>query len=312
MRTTTNYGLNIAEGTDKYNHLTVDNPNYETIDGQMKTNEINGSPSATELRSGTVHAITRSKPDASMFHFTATSNYTAGETFTVDGVQVTALLPSGESLGSGAYIIGSEVLCCLRETLLTLFISGGVQSVASDSERLGGELPDYYGTAEDVQSANALATAANQISIANQQSISGINLDLSSGNKKFIFDYQDGKYGYNESEERGADTFHPFKSSVSLQNTNAVSNNGTLTFTSENNEFYVVCLNYSTLSVHLNYNITGEGLVSFTRTYTTGAIAGGGCSMVFYKCVKNTDTITIKISATDSAVTAAERILAIY
>lgn len=28
----------------------------------------------------------------------------------------------------------------------------------------------------------------------------------------FIFDYKDGKYGYNTSEERGADTFHPFSS----------------------------------------------------------------------------------------------------
>ena len=27
----------------------------------------------------------------------------------------------------------------------------------------------------------------------------------------FNLDYQDGKYGWNESSERGADTFHPFK-----------------------------------------------------------------------------------------------------
>lgn len=28
--------------------------------------------------------------------------------------------------------------------------------------------------------------------------------------KPFIFDYQNGTYGWNESDERGADTFHPF------------------------------------------------------------------------------------------------------
>ena len=35
----------------------------------------------------------------------------------------------------------------------------------------------------------------------------------------FIFDYHDGTYGWNESAERGADTFHPF-SSVKLLWTN--------------------------------------------------------------------------------------------
>lgn len=175
MRTTTNYELNLAEGTDRYNHLTVDNPNYEKIDTQMKTNEMNGVPKATEIKSATVHAITRTVPDSPMFHFTATSNYTAGDTFTVDGIQVTGLLPSGETPGSGAYIIGAEVLCFLRESVMTMFVPTGTVAVAADSEKLGGNLPEYYGTAEGVEGANALATAANQISIANQQSISQIN-----------------------------------------------------------------------------------------------------------------------------------------
>ena len=38
------------------------------------------------------------------------------------------------------------------------------------------------------------------------------NQSLTINNVKFNLDYQDGKYGWNESEERGADTFHPFKS----------------------------------------------------------------------------------------------------
>ena len=34
---------------------------------------------------------------------------------------------------------------------------------------------------------------------------------LTINNVNFNLDYQDGKYGWNESSERGADTFHPFK-----------------------------------------------------------------------------------------------------
>ena len=109
MTQTTNYGLNVVEGSDTVNLLTQMNPNTEAIDAQMKTNEDHGIQEATELFTSTVHAITRLKPDAKVFRFTAVSNYTAGETFTVDGVQVTALLTSGEALTTGSFIIGSEV-----------------------------------------------------------------------------------------------------------------------------------------------------------------------------------------------------------
>ena len=33
-------------------------------------------------------------------------------------------------------------------------------------------------------------------------------------NNKFVFDYQNGKWGFNTSESRGADTFHPFSSTL--------------------------------------------------------------------------------------------------
>ena len=90
MRNTTHYNLNIVEGTDIVNPLVVDNPNYEAIDEAMWNNAVTGIPLATELKGGTIHAITRSNREASMFRFVATSDFVAGETFTVDGVQVTA------------------------------------------------------------------------------------------------------------------------------------------------------------------------------------------------------------------------------
>ena len=176
MRKSTNFNLNLVEGNDLVNPLVQDVPNYETIDEQMYKNECNSIGIAVELKSGTVHALTRTIPNASMFRFQATSNFTAGDTFTVDGIQVSALTPSGETLASGCYIIGSEVLCVLRETLLTVYVSGGV--TAQDSERLGGQLPEYYGTAESVASALETAQSANQLTLTLQQSVGIINNNL--------------------------------------------------------------------------------------------------------------------------------------
>lgn len=174
MTQTTNFNLNIVEGTDNVNLLTQMNPNTEAIDVQMKTNEDHGIQEATELFTSSVHAITRLKPDAKVFRFTAVSKYTAGETFTVDGVQVTALLTSGEALTTGSFIIGSEVICALRDTLLTVFVNAGTASIAKNAEKLGGELPSYYGTAEDV--AAAADNAGTALETANAVSGSVGNL----------------------------------------------------------------------------------------------------------------------------------------
>lgn len=48
------------------------------------------------------------------------------------------------------------------------------------------------------------------------ESIKSLNNSLTANNNKFYFDYQDGKYGYNTDPNRGADTFSPFKSGVSV------------------------------------------------------------------------------------------------
>lgn len=175
MNTTTNFELQTYEADDIVNVMTVDKSNIEKIDEVMKANQLSGIGTATELKSGSVHAITRANGDVSVFRFTATSNFTAGDTFVVDTTQVTALLPSGESLGTGAYVIGAEVLCSLRDTLLTVYVTTGEVAVAADSERLGGNLPEYYGTATDVAQAQATASAAGVLAQSNTQLISGLD-----------------------------------------------------------------------------------------------------------------------------------------
>ena len=178
MTRTTNYNLIVVEGSDKVNLLTQMNPNTEKIDEVMKANENSGIQIATELLSGTVHAITRTVPSASMFKFTAVSNYTAGDTFTVDGVQVTALLTSGEALGTGAYIIGSEVLCSLKDTLLTVYTQGGTVKLAEDSEKLGGNLPEYYAKQSDLLTVKSTADSASSLSRQNSDNINELNQKL--------------------------------------------------------------------------------------------------------------------------------------
>ena len=121
MQTSTHYNLNLVEGTDLVNPLTVDKPNYEAIDSAMYDNECSAVGSATELKTGTVHALTRVKSNQNVFRFRATSIFEVGDTFTVDGNSVTALYSDGSSLSDHCFIIGSDVLCALIGTQLTLF-----------------------------------------------------------------------------------------------------------------------------------------------------------------------------------------------
>ena len=141
MQYSTNYNLNLVEGTDIVNPLVIDKPNYVTIDGQMKANEDATVSTATEIKTGTVHALTRTNGDANVFRYVATAVCNAGDTFTVDGVSVTALLPTGEALSNNAYTIGCNVLAILTSTELTIFTGGGT---ASNAAMLNSQLPSYY------------------------------------------------------------------------------------------------------------------------------------------------------------------------
>lgn len=160
MTQTPNYSLNIVEGTDLVNPLTQVNPNFNTIDTAMKANADRGIQLATELKSGTVHRITRTNTSAPVFYFVATADYVAGETFTVDSVQCTAYTTDGQPLTTNAYRIGAKVIGIITGTVVTFLVSSGQRAIAADSARLGGELPAYYGTASNVTTAQNTADAA--------------------------------------------------------------------------------------------------------------------------------------------------------
>lgn len=176
MQNTDYFDLKVYEGTDIFNPLMVENENIEKIDEQMFLNSIATIGQATELKSGTVHALTRENPDAAMFRFVATSKFDRGDTFTVDGIQVTGLTTDGKTLADGAYVINANVLCCLTGSVLTLFVAGGEVSTADNALKLGGELPAFYATASDAQTALNTANAAGLLAgNANETANSALN-----------------------------------------------------------------------------------------------------------------------------------------
>ena len=131
MQYTTHFNLNLPEGTDIVNPLVQDNPNYSAIDAAMFANKQAVIGTASEVVSGTVHAITRSNTDSDYFRFTATGNWTAGDSMSVDGTTVSVYLSDGTTPATGAYIINTEVLALLNGSRVTLIISSGAVGAAA-------------------------------------------------------------------------------------------------------------------------------------------------------------------------------------
>lgn len=174
MNTSTYYNLKLVEGTDVVNPLTTDVPNYETIDEQMHNNSIAGVTLATEVATGKVHALIRENTECAVIRFIATSKWILGDTITVDGIPVVAVLPSGESLDDGAYVVNANVLCILSGTNLTVYAvknkTENANEIPYNSTNVGAEL-------------DKLNTSVEQINRSVEQinaSVEQINTNLSS------------------------------------------------------------------------------------------------------------------------------------
>ena len=194
MTTTTYYNLNIVEGTDIVNPLTVDNPNYEKIDEVLHDNAVSGVTLATEVTNGTVHAITRENSDCSVIRFIATSQWKAGDSVTVDGVPVLALLPSGETLPNGAYVINANVLCVLTGTNLTVYVGKkevNANEIAYNDTNVEGELNALNASLSTVNSdLTTLNTTVSELSGNINKNFSSIGdfIDLAIGTYTFESD----------------------------------------------------------------------------------------------------------------------------
>lgn len=165
MSTTQYLNLNKPSGSDLVNPLTDTFPNWDIVDNAYHGLDIRAIGRATELVSQGVHALTVLDSDCKTIKWTATANFTAGETFTVNGIQCNAYIPSGEALGTNAYVTGAQVIGSLNDdnSAITIYVPQGAVAVASDSERLGGELPSYYATKDYADGIKSTADNASEL-----------------------------------------------------------------------------------------------------------------------------------------------------
>ena len=163
MNQSSNYNFNLPEGTDLVNLLTQLIPNWSNLDTILKGVENQAFTNCTEVTSLGVHAISRTNADGKILKWIATANFTAGDTFTVDGNVVAASTPAGATLATNAYVTGSVIIAALNsdQSAMTIFVSG--TNVATDSEKLGGELPAYYAKQSDMNTAQIAITDLNNL-----------------------------------------------------------------------------------------------------------------------------------------------------
>lgn len=160
---TTNYKFITPVGSDQFNPLTDSNPNWESADGIIKKVENQSIAVATEVKSGSVHAITLPVGAGNMFRFVATSKFSAQDTCTVNGTQVSTLMPNGTTLPEGGWVINSNVLCCLTGTVLTVYTTIGGDSGSIDADTLDGHDSSYFATAAALNGVKSTAEAASRI-----------------------------------------------------------------------------------------------------------------------------------------------------
>lgn len=165
MNQTTNYNFNVPVGSDIVNPLVQDFPNWESLDSILRNVANTGITTATHTKTGTIHTLTFSETTVPMIRFQATADFNTNDAFTVNGVSVSALTVTGEALPAGAFVIGSMVLCELRDNLLTVYTSG------TDANTLQGHPASYFATDSDLQTVDGKADA-------NKVLIDQINSDL--------------------------------------------------------------------------------------------------------------------------------------
>lgn len=170
MTNTTNYQLTKVEGTDLFNPLTQVNPNWDKIDTAMKANQGAGITNATHNKSGTLHALVRAVAGVPVIRFTATGDFRTGDTFTVDGQNVTARLPDGTSLPDYAFRINSNIIAIQAGGVLTIVTNGASVDLEGYMET-----SDYVGSGATgkVRAAETADDATNATKANNANNLNG-------------------------------------------------------------------------------------------------------------------------------------------
>lgn len=171
MTNTPNYQLKKVEGTDLFNPLTQVNPNWDEIDTVMKANQGAGITNATHNKSGTLHAIVRATAGVPVLRFTATGDFRTGDTFTVDGQNVTARLPDGSSLPDYAFRINSNIIAIQAGGVLTIVTNGAsvdLEGYMETSDYVGSGATGKVHSAESADVATTATSATNATNLNGQ------------------------------------------------------------------------------------------------------------------------------------------------
>ena len=171
MKQTTNFQLKTVEGADLFNPLTQYNPNWETIDDVMKANQTAGVTTATHNKAGTLHTLVRAIAGVPVFRFTATGDFRTGDTFTVDGQNVTARLPDGSSLPDYAFRINSNIIAIQSGGVLTIVTNGAsvnLDGYMETSDYVGSGATGKVHAAESADAATTATTATNATNLNGQ------------------------------------------------------------------------------------------------------------------------------------------------
>lgn len=167
MQQTTNFKLNLPEGSDLFAPMLDYNPNWSAIDNQMQLNRLNSMQEADCIFAGGVFQIKRKVIGSTFIKFTAPANYTAGNTFTVDGEVYTAGLAGNfAALPDGAFTSGNIVVGYLDmgdAKKLALMTGSSPLPKDIDAKTLEGHPASYFATQVSIAEVNATATSAGSV-----------------------------------------------------------------------------------------------------------------------------------------------------
>lgn len=132
------------------------------------------------------------------------------------------------------------------------------------------------------------AASMNDLEERISQANNDLNESLTANNTQFVFDYQDGKYGFNTDPNRGADSFHPFKH-----------NSGALKFvkiTSVTNNYYTATTDVKSVLPEKYSELTHDNFF-FKNMHVIAWNSGGAASNLQSEITYNPSDGTLKITS---------------
>lgn len=154
MTNTDNFNLQLYEGTDLFNPLTVENGNTEAIDKYLYMIFKGNVQKYQELYLNDVHNLgiaSGSSIGSCLLYFTATHVWTSGDTVKIDGNNVSVRTPAGTAPPTGAWVLGCAVLGYWNKEdgIFTVYVATGATGDV-DAKTLDGHDSSYFATAESV------------------------------------------------------------------------------------------------------------------------------------------------------------------